>query len=473
MTQRPSAMRLGGIFRRANLMLLLIGGASFILYRVGLRARVSEDINWFVTLALCQAGLYLVSAVIVIRARPARSTLTLVIALAALFRLGILFAPPYLSTDIFRYVWDGRVQAAGVNPYRYVPADDALRSLRDEAIYPNINRADYAHTIYPPVAQAVFFLATRVSERVTWMKAVMVGFEALTVWTLAALLTSFGIPRQRVLIYAWHPLVVWEVAGSGHVDAAAVAFVVLALLARRRGMEAATGFALACAVLVKLFPLVLFPALYRRRGWKMALTFAGTVVAAYLPYLGVGAAGVLGYLPGYAKEEGIQNGTRFYLLSLARRAFGDGGAPKAAYFVAAFALLSLAAAWMFWKRERREDSYVARALFLASAFTVLLSPHFSWYFLWLTPFMCLVPLAPLFYLTTAALVLYRLWWDEAENLLFLNSIVYLPFALLCAAMILRRLAGGRRGDAGEPADKRVDAPRDFAKEPALKRGSSA
>ena len=69
-----------------------------------------------------------------------------------------------MSTDIFRYVWDGRVQAAGINPYRHVPADAALQHLRDDAIYPYINRADYAPTIYPPMAQIVFFLVTRISR---------------------------------------------------------------------------------------------------------------------------------------------------------------------------------------------------------------------------------------------------------------------------------------------------------------------
>src|SRR6267378_3268258 len=109
-----------------------------------------------------------------------------------LFRLSLLFSPPYLSDDIYRYIWDGRVQAAGINPYRYIPADSALAQLRDKEIYPQINRKDYARTIYPPAAEALFFLTTRISETVTWMKATMVLFEALAVWALAVLLASLG-----------------------------------------------------------------------------------------------------------------------------------------------------------------------------------------------------------------------------------------------------------------------------------------
>jgi uncharacterized membrane protein len=90
------------------------------------------------------------------------------------------------------------------------------------------------------------------------MKATMIGFEAITVWAIIQLLASFGLPRQRILIYAWHPLVIWEFAGSGHFDAIAIAFIALALLARRKNADVATGVALACATLVKFFPLVLF-----------------------------------------------------------------------------------------------------------------------------------------------------------------------------------------------------------------------
>src|SRR5205085_8955923 len=133
-----------------------------------------------------------------------------------------------------RYVWDGRVQAAGINPYRYVPADPALAFLRDQDIFPHINRADYAPTAYPPAAQAIFFLATRIQETGTAIKLVVTGFEAVTIAAILALLRCDGLPPERVLIYAWHPLPIWEFAGAGHIDAAAIAFLCLALFAAMR-----------------------------------------------------------------------------------------------------------------------------------------------------------------------------------------------------------------------------------------------
>ena len=105
-------------------------------------------------------------------------------------RLALLFVEPYLSTDIYRYIWDGRVQAAGINPYRYVPKAPELAQLRDAAIFPLINRASYAPTIYPPVAQAIFLAITRLGESVLVMKLGLLACEAATVAALLALLRA-------------------------------------------------------------------------------------------------------------------------------------------------------------------------------------------------------------------------------------------------------------------------------------------
>jgi alpha-1,6-mannosyltransferase len=358
--------------------------------------------------------------------------------------VSILFAPPILSDDIYRYIWDGRVQAAGVNPYRYVPADEALAPLRDDAIYPNINRAEYAPTIYPPIAQAFYFMATRVSESVTWMKAVLVGCEAVGLWAVAALLASFGWPRQRVLLVAWHPLMVWEIAGSGHVDALMIMFIALALLARRRGLETTTGIALACATLVKFVPLLLLPALYRRWGWRMVATLAATIAVAYVPYLGVGPWRVLGFLPGYSEEEGLGTGQRFFILALARRALGS-NISSSVYLAFAIAVLFLIIAWCVFRRADKGHSYVLSAYALAISLTMLLTPRYAWYFLWLVPFLCFAPTLSVFYLTGFSFILYGTWvGDKPEQLFTLNASMYAPFALLAVAESVFRYAADRR-----------------------------
>lgn len=427
----------------ANVSLVVMGCALLALYRIGLRAHGAKDIFWIIKLALVQSIIYLVAAYLVVRTRPARSTVILIVVFAVLFRLAILFAPPYLSDDIYRYVWDGRVQAASINPYRYVPSDPALAHLRDTAAYPKINRRDIAPTIYPPAAQMIYFVATRVSTNITWMKAVMVGFEALTFCALILLLSSFKIPVQRMLLYAWHPLVVWEFAGSGHVDAAMIAFIAVALFARRRNWQTVTGIALAGATLIKFFPVVLLAALYKRWDWKMPVAFVVTVVIAYLPYLSVGMK-VLGYLPGYAREEGINSGSRFFLLNLVRRLVGETYPSSKAFIIFALLVLFVVALWTLWSYEGN-DGYVRKAFTLALLFTILLSPHFAWYFAWLVPFLALLPSAPILLLTVAPFMLYVSWLDDSARSSFaVNSYIFLPFVLIGAITILQRRAARRK-----------------------------
>src|SRR6476469_7985410 len=152
-----------------------LGVAMLVVYRVAVHSRNVPDIAWFLKLVVVQIVLYVCAAWLSVRSKDSRTLLVIGLVFGALFRLAIIFSPPYLSDDIYRYIWDGRVQASGINPYRYVPADPALSDLRDQKIYPSINRRDYAHTIYPPVAEVFFLLITRISESVTWMKAAMVG----------------------------------------------------------------------------------------------------------------------------------------------------------------------------------------------------------------------------------------------------------------------------------------------------------
>ena len=420
--------------------LSVIGCLLVLLYRVGLQSPSGADIVWFLKVALVQSVIYLVAAWLIWRARSSRSTLVLTLLFAALFRLTVLFAPPYLSDDIYRYIWDGRVQAAGINPYRYIPSDEALKNLRDEEIYPKINHRDTAPTIYPPVAEMIYFLATRGSESVTWMKTTMVLFEGLAIWAIAQLLASFGLPRQRILIYAWHPLTVWEFAGSGHVDAMIIGFLALALLARRRHAEIASGMALASATLVKFFPAVLLPTLYKRWSWKMLLAFAITIVVAYLPYLGVGPRGALGFLFGYARERGIESGEQFFLLSAIRRLPLGFHVPTAVFVFFAIVILGGLAIWMLRKQQHGDDNYIANALVMASAFTVLVAPHFPWYFAWLISFLCFIPSVPVFYLTLSSFLLYLTWLYWADTQVFkIKAVIFVPFFLMLAVSIwLRR-----------------------------------
>jgi alpha-1,6-mannosyltransferase len=399
----------GGRAWVTNSALALLGLSLAGFCRQGV-SEIHHFVIGFGLVAMYQALLYLVAVWVVLNRPVNRWTLVIILTSAVGCRLICLFSPPFLSTDIFRYVWDGWVQAAHINPYRYIPADTHLAFLRDLEIYPHINRRDYAHTVYPPGSQMLFLLITRAGGSVRWMKAGLVGLEMVTLWVLVKLLAAVGLRREQVLIYAWQPLLLWEVASSGHVDGAALPLIALALLFYVRHKPAATGVALAAATLVKLYPIVLFPALYRRSDWrkgdwKMPAWVAAIIACGYACYASVGPH-VLGFLPEYAKEEGMESGSRYFLLTLARRILHWEGLPTAVFYgFAAFLLLGLACV-AFFKSEGSALAAIGYAFAIATALMLLFSSHYPWYYLWLLPFLCIIPNVPMLYFITACFYLY-------------------------------------------------------------------
>jgi alpha-1,6-mannosyltransferase len=366
--------------------------------------------------------------------RPgAANALWLVLAVAAVLRLALLLGPPLLSSDVYRYVWDGRVQNAGINPYLYIPVDPALASLRDTEVYPHINRADYAPTIYPPAAQVIFAAVASISDSVVAMKAAMVGFEALAMACLIALLRRLRRPLSQVLIYAWNPLALWEFAGNGHVDAAAIGLVAAALLIRVHGRTGLAGVALGLAALVKFLPAVLAAALWRNGKPGLRLAMGGLAVAALLYgfYAWAGDAGikVFGFLGSYGDEEGLVNGSGIWALA-GLGLLGDlpAWAPKA-YLGACACLLAALGAWIAFRRRPTAgtEADIMRicldAALLAAVTMIALSPHYAWYFVWLAVPATIAPSRSAIWLSAAAVILY---YHPFPNYFLIPSILFGP-----------------------------------------------
>jgi hypothetical protein len=166
----------------------------------------------------------------------------------------------------------------------------------------------------------------------------------------------------------------------------------------------------------------------------------------------VGAGRVLGYLPGYAGEEGLHSGERYFLLQAVRGLFGEVRGASVAYVAFALVVMAALGAWCLLKRESGERDYAGRAALLATAFTVLLSPHYTWYFAWLAAFLCVVRvgfIAPLMCLTVAAFMLYGTWLGDAPaDMLRLNACIYLPPAVLLVASYLKRAGVPQSGRDG-------------------------
>jgi alpha-1,6-mannosyltransferase len=380
--------------------------------------------NAFMALTI-PAGLLTIAATAQAERTPTTRALWLILGVAIGLRAYVLLFDPLLSSDIYRYVWDGKVQATGINPYRYVPADPALASLRDGTIFPHINRATTAVTIYPPVAQFFFLIVTRIGENVTVMRLALVGCEAVTVAIIALFLRRMNQPVTRVVAYLWHPLPLWEIASSGHVDALMLALMLLGLWIALSGHALRGAALIAFSVLVKPYVAPVLAGIWRPWDLKMPLVVIAIITLCYLPYLSVGW-GVLGFLTqGYLREEGISAGNDLWPLALWRLVFGEHHGDVVFYVAMAALVLLFAGLAVARSGDRPIASRLADINRLLLLTLLLLSPNYPWYFLAVTPFVALCGSLPNWFVSIAALLLTeQLDWDFYIPRMMTKSILF-------------------------------------------------
>jgi alpha-1,6-mannosyltransferase len=420
--------------------LALLGAVLLVITATALV--LSKTIDWnLIVVMMLASGLVTLAATHLAVAAPARPALAIVIGVALALRLLALAFDPIGSDDVYRYVWDGIVQGHGINPYRYVPADPALAALRDGAIFPNINRADYAVTAYPPVAQMFFFAVTRLGQSVTAMRLALIGCEAITVALLIDLLRRIDKPVTLAVAYAWHPLAVWETAQSGHVEALMVMLVMLGAWLAVRHRRIAAGAAITLGVLVKPYALAALPACWRVRSWRnwdwrLPLAVIAVVTLCYLPYLGVGW-GALGFLTsGYLREEGLQGGAGFWLVNLARTLVGDASVLLPLYIALAAAALGALALRIASTADDTPQHTTRNIAVLLMAGLFFLSPNYPWYYLVIVPFIPLGGGAPAWMLSLGALLLYLLYPEYETRFLVWKSVIGVGF-LVAVIVTLR------------------------------------
>ncbi len=375
-----------------------------------LAARQASDTMFYLCIAL-HAALSVAATWILSRQGGGR-LLPVVVAAAVLLRLWFLFEPPLLSGDVYRYVWDGRIVNAGFNPYLHVPADPALAALRDPNLFSLIDKRDYAVTIYPPVAEALFALVTRLSGTVLAMKAAMLGLEGVAVLAVARLLDRLGRPRALLAAYLLHPAPIWEFADNGHLDAAMMAFTFGAFawgVAERRPYRAALMLTL--GALIKPTAALALPAIWRPFDLRLPLFAIALAALCYVPFLSAGT-GIVGFLPNYAHEQGLDTGNGFFLLAVLKRLGLFLPWFNGAYLaVSGLILLALA---LLAPRNRAEGlvQSLRTAAVLVLTFLLLLTPVYPWYFLIAGPFTPLLGLWTPFAMMSAGFLLYAFNPDQ-------------------------------------------------------------
>ncbi|MFN0152100.1 MAG: glycosyltransferase 87 family protein [bacterium] len=383
-------------------------------------------------------------------ARLERRGIVLAMAIGAAMRVAFIATPPSLSSDVYRYVWDARAQAAGVNPFLYPPNAPEVRDLYDvNATY--INHQEIS-TIYPPVSQAAFRVAEAIAPGPTGMK-ILFGFIdlAIPLLALAALRPPPGARLPVVLLLAWHPLSVIETAGSGHNDPLGIALLLGAVACARAGFAMRAGALLGAAAAAKTMPILLAPlfaiALGRRGAGRFAAALAAVIAFAYFPFADAGAALFRG-LTAYSLDLEFNAG----LYAIVRALVRASASPDSAIALAPrlLPLLPALAAPLLWRLARGD---LARAAFWTLGALVLLSSQVHpWYLLWLLPFLAVRPSRAWLLFTFLIFISYETHalhrasgaWSESTGI---RAIQYAPLFILLAIEAAASIARARRGAA--------------------------
>jgi len=314
--------------------------------------------------------------------------------LAALWHLPFLLMPPGLDDDVHRYVWDGRLQRFGYNPYLVVPSDPALAGLHTSETR-MLNNPDVPSP-YPAGAQLFFRGVTAIHESVFALKLAFVVCDLAIVFILLDMLRRSGQAAHWVLAYAWNPLLATEVAGSGHIDIVGVLLLLMSAAALGRRWRAIAALAFGLAVAMKLLPIVLLPLYWKRvriRDGALAAVVFGLL---YVPFLNHGRISI-GSLGTYVQSFRF-NDPVFATLELV-------AAPQ---LVVGFAVLVglLTAIWL----RSKAPVWSAESFAWPMAASLLCAPVvYPWYLLWLLPFVQSASAVPLIIWTVSIIPTYYVW----------------------------------------------------------------
>ena len=301
-----------------------------------------------------------------------RQVVVVGLVLAAVWHIAFLLVPAGADDDIHRYVWDGRLQSLGYNPYVVVPSDPAVKDLHTPETR-NLNNPNLPSP-YPAGAQLFFRAVTAIHESTFALKIAFVLCDFAIGILLLDVLRRHGQGSHLVLAYAWNPLLAIEVAGSGHIDIVGALLLVMSAAALIRRWRTTATVAFGLAVAVKFLPIVLLP-LYWKRVRVRDLALAALVVGLlYAPFLHQGRIPI-GSLGTYVQT--------FRFNAPVFAALDQVASPP---LVAAFAVLAGLVTATCMRRTKTELSLDVFAWPMAAS--LIFAPVvFPWYLLWLLPFL--------------------------------------------------------------------------------------
>lgn len=397
--------------------LILLGFASIAFYLqifllADLRLRIPEFL-------ICYFALFTIYVWAALRTHrcSSKSPLYIILGFAFLFRVILFFSQPCLSDDIHRYRWEGYLQSQGVNPFEFAPQAPELAPLRND-VWLRVNNKD-ASAIYPPLVQMVHAAAFMVFRSVWGFKLLFLIAEAALIWVLLRLLRLYGRRGGDIIFYAWNPLVIVEIAGSGHHDACVVALLFAAALFTLTAQQGRAVLSLAGSILCKLYPLASLPFFLKRLPWRHSVWLPFILIAGYLPYASAGRRLFSALL--YYREKWRFNG--FLFLQLSEHLKHE----KQVEWLMLLLVTVVIGVSLARKLELLEQLY-----WVTGAILLCAPALFPWYLIWITPFLCFFPNPAWLLLTALSPLSYYVlieWWTIGlwrQNDLFLK-LQYYPF----------------------------------------------
>lgn len=435
------------------LICLAVLGSSVLLSAVSFNANAPASITG---LTLGIAGLAWLS--LPARLRGGEVSLMLAIAVGLGMRLIYFASDPIREIDFLRYLWDAGAVQAGLNPFAVGPADAvtgragpewAALVAQSRGIAEAISYGNLA-TIYPPVAQFAFWIAYQLDPwGITGLRAVFLVAELAGVWLLILLLKELGRAPSWIAIYWWNPLIAKEIINSAHMDALLVPALAGALLLAVRAKPVLSAIALAIAAGVKVWPLVLAPVLIWQGRWRIWMT-AGVVLAAATALIAIpmilgrldSQSGLVAYAGGWERNHALFGALRevlawsFWKLDMLHL---DPNRLARVIMIGGIGITAIVLGWRIKDRMQ-----IPAAALTVAALLLLFSPTaYPWYYVWVLPFLCIVPNRGLL-LLGVMLSFYYLRFDMVEwgnAHLFDKWIVWLEFGPVFALLAYDWLTG--------------------------------
>ncbi|PYX24766.1 MAG: hypothetical protein DMG87_02925 [Acidobacteria bacterium] len=332
-----------------------------------------------------------------------RSVVVIGLVLAAVWHIEFLRLPPGADDDIHRYLWDGRLQRLGYNPYIVVPSDPAVKGLHTPETR-NLNNPDLPSP-YPAGAQLFFRAVTAIQESTFALKVAFVVCEFAIVFVLLDILRCTRQAAHLVLAFAWNPLLAIEVAGSGHIEIVGALLLLVSAAALVRRWRATAAVALGLAIAVKLLPVVLLPLYWKRVRIRDAALAAALVGLLYVPFLSHGRIPI-GSLGTYVQTFRF-NGPVFAAL--------DRVAPPQLLAGLAVLVGLVTATWLRSATPEWSPDVFAWDVFVwPMAASLLFAPVvFPWYLLWLLPFLMSASTLLIIVWTVSIIPVYVMWYLRA------------------------------------------------------------